>query len=646
MERIFKIAVVLFVLVSILSLPGVGLAGGNMTGKEVEKEKTIKAAKLSKKQEKEESYKLKEVVVTATRTEKDVLSVPADVTVLTHAQLVNTGGRNLVEALKVTPGITYHAYGPMGISHGGMNSEISFRGEGRHPSTLVLINGVPIATPTHGSYDLDQIPLDMVEKVEIVKGAASTLYGSDAFGGVVNIITKKPKEIKTWASAEGGNYDYYNGKFGFRYKDLGIAGSYKHLGDISKLSRNYRRKYDYDFKGSDTYNAFFTYNIFDKLQLNYFYTYQEADFNKVYWNSVKPSLPTHQEDNKHFVNLVYKDNSLKVKGFLNYDDLKYKYVTKGTTKTARSSTAGVDAQNSWLIGPKSDLLAGFTYKYDVGKYYSYGKHHRSNYAPFLRFSYELFPKFTATIGAREQWVDQDEGENQSEFCPQFQTIYEIIPTLSWYINVGRAFRMPTFTQLYYESSWSEASPNLKPEKGWTYETGIKFRSKSFAFTLAPYYMKLKDKIVWAFNPATGKSNRVNLAEFTNKGVEYNFQYLIGDKWKLSVGGYWGDPVGEKPDGEEYRAGSKFQVAPAIGYQGEKLTANLNATFITSREYGLPSFQTVGANIRYKIWRGDLTIAVDNIFDRENVINGKMSPVRYYEYYGMPCSFRIGYRLEF
>jgi iron complex outermembrane receptor protein len=158
-------------------------------------------------------------------------------------------------------------------------------------------------------------------------------------------------------------------------------------------------------------------------------------------------------------------------------------------------------------------------------------------------------------------------------------------------------------------------------------------------------MELKDKIVYAFNPATGKSNKVNLSEFTNKGVEYNFQYFFGDNWELSAGGYWGDPVGKKQD-KEYQAGPKFQVTPAVCYHGEKLTANLNATFITSRANGLRFFQTVGVNLSYKIWRGVLTAAVDNIFDRENVINGKMSPVRFYEYYDMPLSFRIGYRFEF
>jgi len=631
MRKIFEIVMMLFILVSFV---GVCLAEEYSSAEEVKKGGEKKEKKVKKEEKK--AVEMKKVVVTATRTEKEDLDVPAYTTVLTHEELVKTGGRNLVEALKVAGGVTYHAYGPMGISHGGMNSEINLRGTRK--GTLVMINGIPITTPTNGSYDLDQIPLEMVERVEIIKGAASTLYGSDAFAGVINIITRKPKSMKTEVSYEGGDRYYYNTKIAFQYKNLGIVGSYKHLGDIGKMSRNYRSTYDYDFRGSDMYNAYLTYQIFDNLSLNYSYSFQEAEFNKVYWDPTTPSSRSKQEDEKHFVNLIYEKNFLKVKGFFNYDDLEY------GENTTRSSTSGVDLQNSWQLGSQSELLAGFTYKYDYGDTTQYGKHHRNNYAPFLQYSCELFPGFTATFGAREQWVDQSEGKDHDKFCPQFQTLYRIIPNFSWYINVGKAFKMPTFTQLYYQSPWMVGNPNLNPEKGWTYETGIKFRSPLFAFSLAPYYMKFKDKIEWQFNMATYKYSPVNLSEFTNKGVEYNFQYFINNNWEFSLGGYWGDPEGE--NGKKYRAGPRAQAVPGISYKGEKLKVNLNAMFTTNREYGLKSFQTVGANLSYRIGKGTLTMAVDNIFDRQNVISGKMSPTPYYEYYDMPRSVRVGFRVEF
>ncbi len=588
----------------------------------------------------ENPIRLKEMVVTATRTEEPSLSVPAFVTVLSHKKLVRTGARNLIEALKFSPGIIYRAYGPLGISHGGMNSEINLRGTRR--GTLVMINGIPITVPTNYSYDLDQIPLDMVEKVEIVKGAASTLYGSEALAGVINIITKKPEEMKRFVSISGGNRGYYDGGFVFSYKKLAILGSYKHLGDIGRLSRNYRRKYKYEFKGFNTYNSYLTYQILDSLRLNYSYCYQNARFNRIYWNA--SSRQYDQENDKHFFNLIYEKDSLKAKGFFNYDDLKYRHITEGYTSTTRSSTSGIDVQNFWELGSSARLLLGFTYKYDWGDTSRYGKHRRNNIAPFIQISYELFPRFTAIFGAREQWVIQSKAKDHDKFLPQFQLLYRINPKLSWYANIGKAFKMPTFSQLYYHSPWMVGNPNLKPEKGWTYETGIKFRNPKLSFSIAFYYMEFDDKIEWQFNPKTYKSSPVNVSEFTNEGVEYELSYLLSDCFEISIGGYIGDP--ENENDEKERAGAKFQSSFSIGYHGKRVDANINSILMTSREYGLRNFYTVGINLSYKLPKGALTISADNIFDRKNVISGKMSPTPYYEYFDMPASFRIGYKIEF
>ncbi len=588
----------------------------------------------------EKPIKLKEIVVTATRKEEPSLSVPAFVTVLSHKKLIRTGARNLIEALKFSPGIVYRAYGPLGISHGGMNSEINLRGTMR--GTLVMINGIPITTPTHYSYDLDQIPIDMVEKVEIVKGASSTLYGSEALAGVINIITKKPEKMKRFLSVSGGNRGYYDGKFVFSYKGLAILGSYKHLGDLGRLSRNYRRKYIYEFKGFNTYNSYLTYQILDSLRLNYSYCYQNARFNQIYWND--SSMQYDQENDKHFFNLIYEKDSLKIKGFFNYDDLKYRHITEGYTSTTRSSTSGIDFQNSWKLGSSARLLLGFTYKYDWGDTTEYGKHRRNNIAPFIQISFEPFSRFTAIFGAREQWVIQSRAKDHDKFLPQFQLLYRINPDLSLYANIGKAFKMPSFTQLYYKHPWMVGNPNLKPEKGWTYETGIKFRNPKFSFSIAFYYMEFDDKIEWKFDPKTHKSSPVNVSEFTNEGVEYELSYLLSDCLEISLGGYIGDP--ENEDGKKERAGAKFQTSISIGYHGKKIDANLHSMIMTSREYGLRNFYTIGLNLSYKLPKGTLTISAENVFDRENIISGKMSPTPYYEYFDMPASFRIGYKIEF
>ena len=133
------------------------------------------------------SYSLGEVVVTATRTQKRDIDVPAATTVITADEIKNSGAANASDVLEKVDGFTYKAFGPNGASMGTMTNELNVRGV--RSGALVLMNGNPIAW--RGKYNLDAIPASSIERIEIVKGSGSVLYGSEAIAGVVNIITKK-----------------------------------------------------------------------------------------------------------------------------------------------------------------------------------------------------------------------------------------------------------------------------------------------------------------------------------------------------------------------------------------------------------------------------------------------------------------------
>ena len=145
-------------------------------------------------------FSLDQVIVTAQRYEKHDIDVAASTEILTEKDLQNTGANNLYDALKFSTGIEMQQYGTAGSSMGNMYSKVVIRGVGN--GTLVLINGVPLNT--RGTYDLTDIPVENVERVEIVRGGGSVLYGSEATGGVINIITKKKRE--NYFKTGWGNY--------------------------------------------------------------------------------------------------------------------------------------------------------------------------------------------------------------------------------------------------------------------------------------------------------------------------------------------------------------------------------------------------------------------------------------------------------
>lgn len=141
-------------------------------------------------------YSIDEIVVTATRTEKRDVDVPATTEIITSKRLEETGATTLESAIKYTTGVVYKSE-PIGEGSG------EFLVRGKRRGTLVMVDGVPMNFRS-GYYDLDSLSIADVEKVEIVRGGGAVLYGSDTSGGVINIITKK-KRTNSISAAVGDN---------------------------------------------------------------------------------------------------------------------------------------------------------------------------------------------------------------------------------------------------------------------------------------------------------------------------------------------------------------------------------------------------------------------------------------------------------
>ncbi len=180
-----------------------------------------------------QGFTLDPMIVTAQRYEKKDLDIPAMVKVYTEEQLKNTGANTVIEALKFSEGIIYNSQGPNGQSIASMTSKVVIRGQEK--GTLILIDGIPINL--RNSYSLEDMPVDDVEKIEVMKGGGAVLYGSDATGGVINIITKKKRDNSVRVSGGSNNRQKHGlslqtGKLGFSY-------NYDKLGKINKCDGHY-----------------------------------------------------------------------------------------------------------------------------------------------------------------------------------------------------------------------------------------------------------------------------------------------------------------------------------------------------------------------------------------------------------------------
>ena len=603
--------------------------------------------------EEEEAETLDTVTVTAERFPVKEKESSRFVSVYTAEELKETGADNLVDALRRKGSFAYEAFGPLGISQGGMNSSLSIRGVAN--GELVLINGSPIQGEGGHTYDLSTIPIEQIERVEVLTGAASTLYGADAMSGVINIITKKnPSATSTRAAVELGNYQYANGAVGFQSEIVNVGFNYQHLDGITGVSRNFTNQYRYDTDDTDKYNLNLNITPFEDFHIDYLGSYYKTGYKQIY-ESGKPMVGKNQDDYNQFADIRYEGDFFKVKAFGYYAQIDTdEYTKENSKKKVIDYNYGLEGDFRHEI-LSTDFTIGGDYTHRAADYdTSFGKHHRDDYAIFAQLKRNFFERLMLSVGAREQFINADaDGDDYNIFLPTFGCAFKATETLNLFANVGKAFRAPTFANLYYEGSWLVGNPDLKPEKGWTYEAGIKFDVDFTRIRLAGYYMDYSDKIETDYSKGYPLTY-FNAGNYKSRGVEWQidiFPFVHSSDFlqniSLNTAGYWGDPTAEDTDGEEYQTGPKFKTSLGASYLSENLVLQFIADILTSRENDLDSNFTLDFYGKYKMWKGYVTAGVSNIFNSEVQVSGNLSDEgSQYLYYGMDRMFKVGYEIRF
>ncbi len=598
---------------------------------------------------------LEPVTVTAEKFPVEERDSPRFVTVVTAEELRRTGADNVVEALRRIGGLGYKAFSPIGVTHGGMNSEVVVRGI--YGGELVLVNGVPVQNAASRSYDIDTIPLDQVERVEILKGAASTLYGSDAMTGVINIITKTTtRETRARASVEFGDYAYQSHGVSFSNPLVAAGVQYRHMGQLKRISQSFTRGYRYDQDTTNRYSGNLTLTPLDGLSVDLLGSYDTTEFKKIKDDGTL-SKGTDQEYYRFTGDLRWEREALRAKAFFNWGYLlrdEYTKPEKPTDKDKHSNT-GVEADYRFAAGPAEITVGGEAVHRWVNYLNKYGAHQRNDYALFLQAKATLADRLILVLGAREQWIYSDAaGDDYAEFLPSAGVTLRLTRALNLFANAGKAFRAPTFNNLYYDSSFLVGNPELDPEEGWTYEVGIKLDTERAALRLAAFRMDYTDKIeidrsqgypLTYFNAGTFESTGIEwnllLAPFAGRGD------LLG-RFSLAWAGYWANPVAEDTNDNPYQSGPKHQSSVTLSYDGDRCRADVSTVLQTSRERSLDDVTTVNASAKVRLYKGYLTMAVDNLFDQEVEVSGDKTSetTNRYVYYGLPRLFRVGYEVVF
>ena len=607
--------------------------------------------------------------VTANRMALLNLDTPAAMDVITDKDIMNSGAKNAFDAVNMVPGITSFSYGASGLEYGAMDSRVNIRGLER--GSLILVNGVPMNL--NGKGGLSSIPTGSIARIEVLKGAASALYGSDAMSGVVNVITKTPTKEGGSATIGVGNMgsQTYKINYGTPRFLIGIERGFFGKQDPSTPVRtdsvSHPRGYEY-YTARDKGNSlgiFMSGKLSDKVTLNFSRfegksAYAQLSTESNATNRNRHSTTYAYDDSKNNASLIYKDGNTTGTLFYNDRDLKGKnrkhslpsYTSNDSNYIARQY--GFDVQHEWdFRGGKDYLIAGVlgkreTYRTTSGPVYA--NPHRHSLALYGSYSYQINPKWTTVLGLRYTDI-KDPVKNQHVLTPQFQLNHRINKESSVYMNVGKAFTMPNLSDTFKTVNrqyQSVSGRNLKPEEGWNYELGYKHITNKDSWKVAAFYMDFKNFFSWKPDSNGKMTIRVNGGRFRNVGVEAQYGRKLTDRLKVTVGAAYSNPKQMEIDKNYWKqANPKLQFTGGIHYNSSTWTAGSSINFVTkrmkNRDGGInPNLVAWNAYVGYQ-FNENSSVRLDarNLLNRHNVIsNGD------WEYWDEPFNYQLSYTQKF
>lgn len=500
-------------------------------------------------------------------------------------------------------------------------------------------------------YYLNTLPIDAIEKVEIVKGASSVLYGSEASAGVINIITK---------DVMGNSISFSKGEYGKTKESVsmglgkfGFVANLEQGKELKKLASNGRAMND-----GKKNSILWKYKFDDKWTLTHQHTLNDYNFNQYdtkTWNTLKEDA--RYKYNEDFARLQYQDDSVKGSFYYNRSDRKnntfkvnnFKY-TPNKVEHIIFDTYGLDLQKEFKT-KFADIIVGTTIErqnYSLDNPWSAGKlvnqkvdKNSQTYALFVQGTKDLGNDFTATIGAREQIMKAN--DDYDAFTPEFALIKKLDENSSVYVNAAKAFKMPNFTALYGSGSESFVpNPNLKPEEGWTYELGYKKASNSSMFKTALYYI---DMDAWSYKTVDGDKNKPINSPFENIGLEINYEKAIGEHLAYSVGADFSNPKA-KDEGVWNRKYARQQYTGSLKYNNRGFVASLIGSITADRAGNWKDMIPVNLYTGYNVDKNSkIEVICENLFNRKDII-GNWTSSTSTEYYSLPRNIRVVYTYKF
>ena len=578
-------------------------------------------------------FDLDQIVVSATKTEKKIREVPVAVEVITKEEMDKKNIKRVDDALKSIPGV--YVRQSKGIVAGSSSDSITMRGFGKQKQVLILVDGQPVNDGYNGGVGLANIPTENIERIEVIKGPASALYGSNAMGGVINIITTDKAKQETiirlgsgelgtnsqslYTSGSAGTIDYFitaqrtsvdgyvtnptapqQGDNGMK-RELFDGKLVFHLDDNSKLS----------LAGGNNKYKYFSNGIADRGEAN------------------EDSVTVNYE------NKLNNTSSLKVS--YGAKKLDYWYVS-GTGYTQNpSKTAQAELQYNFMLGEKDSLTVGYarrteeadsiaktlTNAWDIASIKITattdmnigGKTETNSF--YLQDEHKLSDRTVLYIGGRyDDWKFHDAytyGYNTANstyettstpessansFNPKVGIVRKMNDKLTFRSSIGTAFRSPNVYEL--AKDWTNTSGStttiyksnsaLKPEKSTNYELGFDYQpDNTMVAKFGIFHNDVTDAIdqkSTKINATTTEKVYINSDKARINGLEIGVTKRLSDAWNSFVNYTYTDAkvvssaIAPANVGKQLAYVPKQMVNMGVNYAQGRWQGNLTGNYVS------------------------------------------------------------------
>lgn len=553
------------------------------------------------------SKQLDEVIVTATKFQQKQSTTGKVVTVIDQATLQRNAGKTITEIINYQTGVFINGAN----NNSGTNQDVYFRGAGIG-NMLILIDGIPLGDPSQisNSFDLNNIA-GQVERTEILKGAQSTLWGSGAVAGVINIITKKggknkisPSAMLSYGSyntlrgnaAIGGSIDKFNYNLGYNFTDSkGFSAAYDSTGtknfDKDKFTQNniqsnlgykinnrlsvkglysfakYKANIDAGAFADDKDDVFDNKNIITNLELAYTVSKMQLHLSQTFVRAER----------------IFTDDSVSVGGFAKYSKGNY-----------NGNSAVTELFGNITLAKKLSLVSGVQY---INQKTSQNYLSISSYGPYqtalgdsakannFSFYNSLLLTDVSGFNVEAGFRYNKHSIYGSNATYTFNSSYNIDENTKLFVNISSGYKIPSLYQLYSEYG----NKDLNPEKSNNYEMGVQAfsKNKKNTFRITGFKRDIKNLIIFYTNPTTFANRYINRDEQHDYGFELESSIAIGKK------GNWTNNF-TYVDGE----GKNNNVKVKNLYRRPNFVMNSALTLQPLKGFTLmPSFRFVGTRLK-------------------------------------------------